>query len=291
MSNESLPHSPLGAGATFYFGPPGAPAGFSAPGASFAAQDVYVGCKHDQAAAWSLLPAFASRPGALESLPRGRYGRFLAWSGDKWMIGPLVFKLCTPFEFETDEAEIFRYAPVVCGYLEYDNSHSAGTAELIFGLGADGAPIESEGVRGWQFGPHYGFATGVVDEAGAGHGRDVFALDVGPVSALKFTVAPHAKRIFPLVLGWHSNELYARRWFSDVRAVLAYGLKNHEHYIASSDRRDAEFMRSSASLDEKAQLARETRTWLASTHRRASDPEINLSPLQQIAARFRSRAS
>jgi hypothetical protein len=76
-----------------------------------------------------------------------------------------------------------------------------------------------------------------------------------------------------------------------VQSVLAYGLKKHERYIALSDQRDTEFMRSSVSFEEKAQLARETRTWLASTHRRVGDPEIEWSSLQQIAARVRGRAS
>lgn len=288
MSLSPLPHSPLGAGATFNFGPPGAPAGFSAPGGSFAPQDVYVGCKHDENAAWSLLPAFSNRPGKIEALPRGRYGRFLAWAGDKWMIGPLVFKLCTPFELGVDAAneETFHYAPLVCGYLEYDNSHSSGTAELILGIGANGTLLDSTEVRGWQLNSHCGFATNVADEARVVHGRDAFNSDVGPLSGLKFAVPPHSKRIFPFVLAWYAAELYASRWFTDVRSVLAYGLENHERYVALSDQRDAEFMRSSVSLEDKAQLARETRMWLASTHRRASDPQIDLSPLQHIAAQF-----
>ena len=291
MSIESLPHSPLGAGATFYFGPPGAPAGFSANGSPFVAQDIFVGCKHDENAAWSLLPAFAGRPGTLEPLPRGRYGRFLAWAGDKWMIGPLVFKLCTPFPLEQIDDQPFSYAPLVCGYLEYDNSHSGATAELIFGIGAHATLFGSAGVRGWQFGSSCGFATAATEEVRVIQGRDAFDLDIAPLSAFKFTVPPHTRRIFPLVLAWHANELYASRFFADVQSVLAYGLKKHERYIALSDQRDTEFMRSSVSFEEKAQLARETRTWLASTHRRVGDPEIEWSSLQQIAARVRGRAS
>jgi hypothetical protein len=290
MSIESLPHSPLGAGATFYFGPPGAPAGFSTNGSPFVARDVFVGCKHDENAAWSLLPAFASRPGTLEPLPRGRYGRFLAWTGDKWMIGPLVFKLCTPFTLEAIDDQQFAYAPLVCGYLEYDNSHSGATAELIFGMGAHATPFDSAGARGWQFDSSCGFATEATEEVRVVEGRDALNLDVGPLSGLKFAVPPHSKRVFRLVLAWHANELYASRWFGDVRSTLLYGLKNHERYVALSDQRDAEFMRSSISFDEKTQLARETRTWLAATQRSVGDPAFDLSPLEKVAARIRSRA-
>lgn len=290
MNEQSLPHSPLGTGAAFFFGPPGAPAGFSQPdlGASFVPQDIFVGCKQDENATWSLLPAFTARLGKLEPLVRGRYGRFLAWSGDKWMIGPLVFKICTPFTLEGPHDEPFDYAPVVCGYLEYDNSHSSETAELLFGISGEATRIDSANALGWRFGSSCGFATAPSDEASTVHGDAVFGVNVGPLSALQFAVPPHSKRIVSLVLGWHSAEIFASRWFADVQSVLAYGLDHHGRYIALSDQRDMEFMRSSLSLADKARVATETRTWLASTRRRTSDPEIDLSPLRQIAAEVRS---
>jgi hypothetical protein len=204
------------------------------------------------------------------------------------MIGPLVFKLCTPFALEETDDQPFAYAPLVCGYLEYDNSHSGATAELIFGMGAHATPFDSMGARGWQFDSSCGFATEATNEVHVVEGRYALSLDIGPLSALKFIVPPHGKRLFPLVLAWHAYDLYARRWFPDLPSVLEYGLKNHERYIALSDQRDAEFMRSSASFDEKSRLARDTRTWLAATHRRVGDPAIDLSPLEQIAARIRS---
>ncbi len=131
MNVTATSHAPLGAGASFDFGPPGTPAGFRLPGDIRSPHDVYIGCRAAPADAWSLLPFYTPRADVPSPLAKGRFGRFLAVAGDKWMIGPLVFKLCTPFALDRQaDDEIFRYAPVVCGYLEYDNSHGEHTAEF-----------------------------------------------------------------------------------------------------------------------------------------------------------------
>lgn len=286
MNLESVPHSPLGAGATFFFGPAGSPAGFeqTAGAGALEAQDVFVGCKPDQAEEWKLLPAFTARPGVLQPLGRGRYGRFLAWAGDKWMIGPLVFKLCTPFETESRNDDRFRCAPVVCGYLEYDNTHNDGAAELIFAVGRPAAPLRVSGAAGWALDARCGFATSASAEVVARSDIAAFGFDVGAVSALVFTVPPHAKRIFPLALGFFASELYASRYFADLASVLNYGLGEHARFVALADQRDSEFMRSSLSLDEKTRVSLETRRWLAGTRRLRNEPEIDLTPLRQLAA-------
>ena len=97
MVPPATPHAPFGANASFDFGPPGAPAGFALPAGTAVGQNVFVGCRSSAREPWSLLPFFTPTADGPQPLPKGRFGRFLAWAGDKWMIGPLVFKLCTPF--------------------------------------------------------------------------------------------------------------------------------------------------------------------------------------------------
>ncbi|HVU24347.1 MAG TPA: glycoside hydrolase family 52 protein [Opitutus sp.] len=276
-------HAPLGAHASFDFGPPGEPAGFALPADTAPAQDVFVGCRPDPGAPWSLLPFFQPVPRGPAPLPKGRFGRFLAWAGDKWMIGPLVFKLCTPFLLERDEDERFRYAPVVCGYLEYDNTHCADAAELIFGLGAAGEPVSDPALAGFQLADTHGFATAADSEVSLRGGSQVFGVELGPAAVVHFTVPPHAKRIYPLVLGFFQPGFHHTRDFAGLGAVLAHGVAAHPRYVAASDARDAAFMRSPATPDVKARVALETRAWLAATRRLAGEAEIDPTPLHDLA--------
>lgn len=280
---SATPHAPLGANASFNFGPAGAPAGFALPATAPAAQNVLVGCRPSQREPWALLPFYASPAGCPAPLPRGRYGRFLGWAGDKWMIGPLVFKLATPFSPTIDsESEKIRHAPVVCGYLEYDNTHSADPAELVFALDGGATPLNAAGLAGFSFGSTHGFATAASGEVEQRFGSAVFDADFPGLTALHFSVPPHSKRIFPLVLGFFQSGFHYQNWFENLSAVLAHGLAEHASYLAIADARDAEFMRSALSFDAKTRVALATRAWLAQSRRRAGEPEVDLSELREL---------
>jgi hypothetical protein len=283
MIPAATPHAPLGALASFNLGPAGAPAGFALPPGAAPAQNVVIGCRPNSAEKWSLLPFFTPPPAGPLPLPRGRFGRFLGWAGDKWMIGPLVFKLATPFapSFSTD-GEKFRYAPVVCGYLEYDNTHSADAAELVFGLDGHPRPVADAGFTGFACGATHGFATPVSAEVEPRRGASVFGTDFDGLAALHFTVPPHAKRIYPLAVGFCQPGFHYAQWFGDLGAVLAHGLTAHARYLAIADARDAEFMRSALPFDAKQTAAQAVRAWLANTRRLAGEPEVGLADLQAL---------
>ena len=281
MSPSRAPHSPLGARASFDFGPPGATAGFAVPAGAGTEQDVFVGCRSSPREPWSLLPFFQPVPGGPQPLPKGRFGRFVAWAGDKWMIGPLVFKLCTPFPLHQSD-ERFDYAPIVCGYLEYDNSHSTDSAELIFGTSGTAETLPSN-LRGFAFGATHGFAAGPSAEIELCRDVGVFGIEIGPTAALRFLVPPQSKRIFPLALGFFQPGFHYARDFADLAAVLTHGLAGHARYLAASDQRDAEFMRSGASFEIKTRVASETRAWLAQSRRLAGQPPLDLAPLRSLA--------
>lgn len=284
--SSPTPHAPLGANVSFNFGPPGAAAGFALPSSASVAENVYVGCRHSAAEPWALLPFFASSAGGPPPLPKGRFGRFLAWAGDKWMIGPLVFKLCTPFESGAAPSdETFAYAPVVCGYLEYDNTHSSEAVELVFGVGTAGSTVESTDAVGFAFNGTCGFATAPSAEVTLRRGTAVFSAEIGAASALHFAVPPHAKRIYPLVLGFYQPGFFYSTHFADLAAVLRFGLAQHARYLALADARDADFMRSTADFAAKGRIAHDTRVWLAQSRRAAETPPVDPAGLRELIRR------
>jgi hypothetical protein len=280
------PHAPLGAAVTFSFGLSGRPAelAFTDTGTE-EDHDLFVGCRHSPQAPWSLLPFFADAPNRPTALPKGRFGRFLGWASDKWMIGPLVFKLCTPFDpnpATTDDA--FRYAPVLCGYLEYDNTHGDDSVDVIFGIGGSAAPIQSNVIVGFAFDETFGFATAPTSELDVRSGGAIFGSETGPATACVFTIPPREKRIYPLVLGFFRRDFHHALLFTDLPAVLAHGLAQHARYLAVSDARDTELMRTAQNLEARAQTAESVRAWLAQSRRRLSEPELDLSDLRSLCS-------
>ena len=283
MNPGPTPHAPLGAHASFHLGPAGAPSGFALPADAPVTQNVLIGCRSSRNEPWSLLPFFTPPAHGPQPLPKGRFGRFLGWAGDKWMIGPLVFKLATPFGLAAGpDEEKFRHAPVVCGYLEYDNTHSDTAAELLFGLDGGASPIAHEHLVGFSFGTTHGCATVLNAEVVLRLGAAVFGTDFPGLAALHFTVPPHARRIFPLVLGFHQPGFHYTPWFRDLPAVLAHGLSEHARYLAIADERDAEFMRSALPFAARPAAAHAVRAWLAGTCRRHGDPEVDLAGLREL---------
>ncbi len=283
MNLSPTPHAPLGANVSFNLGPASAPAGFALPTVAPVAQNVLIGCRPSCEEPWSLLPFFTPPTDGPQPLPKGRFGRFLGWAGDKWMIGPLVLKLATPFALSTDpDGEKLRYAPVVCGYLEYDNTHSDTTAELVFGLDGGASQIANEYLMGFSFGSTHGYATTVSAEVEPRIGVGVFGTDFPELTALHFAVRPNARRIFPLVLGFYQAGFHYTQWFRDLPAVLAHGLAEHTRYLAIADARDAEFMRSALPFAAKPSAAHAVRAWLAGTCRRHGEPAVDLAGLREL---------
>lgn len=282
MPSTSIRHAPFGANASFDFGPPGAPAGFSIPADVIPAQNVYVGCRSSDREPWSLLPFFPATVDGPRPLPSGRFGRFFALAGDKWMIGPLVFKLCTPLPADVTADECFVHAPVVCGYLEYDNSHSDDTAELIFGVSGNAARLSGHGLTGFQFENSHGCATAHSEEEKVVIDDQIFGANIGEATAFAFHVPPHSKRIYPLVIGFFRSGFYSTQFLRDLVSVLDYGLGAHSRYVALANAQDAEFMRSNLSFETKNEIARDVRQWLAQTRRRLDEEPIDLSQLRQF---------
>lgn len=199
------------------------------------------------------------------------------------MIGPLVFKVCTPYFLQATGDDLLEYAPVVCAYLEYDNTHSDDSAELVFGVGSSEAePLTKEDLAGFRFRDSHGYATAASEEVDVRQDTEDLGTVLSPANTLRFQIPPHAKRVYPLVFGFLRSGDYASQLFTSLVAVLKYGLLEHPRYIAAADTLDAEFMRSSRSLEEKARLAREVRSWLAETHRLAGQPPLDLTPLRRI---------
>lgn len=277
----SLAHGSLGANASFTTGGDRSQQGFALSNGRLLHQDLIVGCRSAPLAAWSLLPLFPPKPSGPQPLPKGRYGRFLAAAGDKWMIGPLVFKLCTPFPLSvTLDDEAFWYAPVISGYLEYDNTHNGEPAEMVFGVSGD-SEVHNAGT-GFAFGEMCGFAT--TPSAEVTLLSRAKSLEFSPTLAngIRFSVPAHGKRIFPLVIGFHDPSLFYAATFPDLRAVLEYGLTSHARRVAASDELDAKFMRSSLPASEKSGFAYSVRGWLAESRRLRDGAPVDLNPIREL---------
>jgi hypothetical protein len=281
MSVSALCHAPLGAAASLDFGPAGLPGGLALPTGTCAGEGVLVGCRAAPGEPWSLLPLYTEAPGLPPPLPKGRFGRFLAAAGDKWMIGPLVFKVVTPFDGGAETDARFQYAPVVCGYIEYENTHSDTVAELVFALGRTGAPLGAPGLTGFMFEGAAGFATPAGAQASAVAGEAVFGT-AAALSGLRFTVPPHQRGVFPLAIGFHRVGYHHATDFPDLAAVLRYGLQEHARFLALADRRDGEFMRSAADPATRTRVCEEVRRWLANSRRLRGEPAIDLTGLREL---------
>ena len=276
-----LPHASLGANASFTTGGDQSQQGFALSNGRLLRQELIVGCRSAPDSAWSLLPFFSPEPSGLQPLSKGRYGRFLAAAGDKWMIGPLVFKLCTPFPLSVaDEDEAFWYAPAISGYLEYDNSHNGEPAEMVFGISGHAEVLDAE--TGFAFGEACGFTTSPSAEVRLLSRDNCPELSPTLANGIRFFVPAHAKRIFPLVIGFHDPALFYAATFPDLRAVLKYGLTSHDRRVATSDALDAKFMRSSLSPAEKSAFAYSVRELLAGSRRMRNGDPVDLNPIREL---------
>jgi hypothetical protein len=303
-------HAPLGAFASFTVGRHGARGGFGQSLSGPAQQNVLVGYRPAGETTWRLLPffdagpqrgaeAFTGEAAAAPAAPRRalaaeEFTRELGWASDTWRSGGFAFGLATPWDRTPDPARAPRaaqrlaFAPLVCGWIEFDNRAGRAPVELVFGLGDPAhlwRPLADTrlGLAGFAHTHALGYATAP--------GRDVeprqgFAFEdpkfrddrglhlLGPETALVFRVPPRVRRRFPLVLGFFQagpvtsglrTEFYYTRLFRDLEDVLTHGLAQHARYLRLAARRDAELARSTLDADQRWLLAQATHSYFGST--------------------------
>ncbi len=306
-------HAPFGAFASFSIGLVGAQGGFGQSLRGAARQNVYVGYRHAKdGTLWRMLPFFratASNEGAFtgdpgnyvppsgfELLAPNQYERTLGWASDTWRAeaGRFGFSLLTPFSQLPDPATLSRsaarlaLAPVVTGWIEFDNRTGKTPVELIFGIGETDRlqrPVSDAGLDlpGFAVGPDFGYATARSSAVQQRLGFDVFAPKfrdyrgvhvIGGESALIFTVPAGQRKRFPLSLGFYAGghvttglrTTYAyTQFFSDLEDVLAHGLANRSAYAKIAAQRDRELAKAKLDADQKFLLAQAAHSYLGST--------------------------
>ncbi|RXK54897.1 hypothetical protein ESB00_03095 [Oleiharenicola lentus] len=313
-SEESyhVQHSPFGAFASFTCGLVDAPGGFGQSLRGPAKQNLYIGYRNGPAASWRLLP-FLTPPKSQEGAftgdttvvqpPRGfdslrptDYTRTLGWASDTWRAegGRFGFSLLSPFGEVPDPAKMkraaarFHLAPLVTGWIEYDNRTGSSPVELVFGVGVGDDTLRplgdtAPGLTGFAAGGRFGYATKPGRNVALKQGFDILNpkfLDhrglhvIAGETGLVCTVPAGQRKRFPLVLGFYaagpvSTGLTASfaytRLFADLEDVLAHGLKEYRRYERLAAQRDRELARTKLSDDQKFLIAQATHSYLGSS--------------------------
>ncbi len=310
--NYHAQHSPFGAFASFTVGLVNEPGGFGQSLRGPARQNVYAGFRTKRDTQWQLLPFYKPAPsnesaftGPNVSAPVNshhsalspdNYVRTLGWASDTWQAdgSRFGFSLLTPFSEVPDPARLskaaarFQLAPLVCGWIEYDNRQGTAPVELMFGLGDPDGPLRPlgnthSGLAGFASNGHFGYTTKPARGVALRQGLDVFAPKfkdyrglhvIGFETALVFTVPAGQRKRFPLVLGFFAagtvttglRAAYAyTRVFRELEDVLAYGLTNYARYTRIAATRDRELARSSLNADQQFLLAQSTHSYLGNT--------------------------
>jgi hypothetical protein len=314
MANQSYhtQHSPFGAFASFSVGLVDSPGGFGQSLSAPAKQNVYVGFRPAGQEKWQLLPflnppksgegAFtgeetvAHPPTQFNPLRPSEYERTLGWASDTWRADEsrFGFSLLSPFSHVPDPGKLkkadarFLLAPVVCGWIEYDNSAGSTPVELVFGVGDPARPLRpladtDPKTVGFASGPDFGYATKPARGVELRQGFDIFSPKfrdyrglhvIAAETALVFTVPAKKKKRFPLVLGFYAAgaittglvSTYAyTRVFRDLEDVLAHGLEQFPRYATTAAQRDRELASSRLDDDQRFLLAQGTHSYLGST--------------------------
>jgi hypothetical protein len=179
-------------------------------------------------------------------------------------------------------------APLVSGWIEFDNREGRCPVRLIFGVGNGEdtlRPLDDTcpELAGFAGGVRFGYATRPGRGVALRQGFDVLQpkfLDyrglhvIAGESALVFTVPAGQRRRFPLALGFYAagpvtsglEACYAyTRWFRNLEDVLIHGLQDRGRRERVAARRDRELERSQLSPDQKFLLAQATHSYLGST--------------------------
>ncbi len=313
-SGESyhVQHSPFGAFASFTVGLVDAPGGFGQSLRAPAKQNVYVGFRRGPASRWQLLP-FLTPPQSQEGAftgdttvvapPRGfdalrpaDYRRTLGLASDTWRADEtrFGFSLLSPFGVVPDPAKMnkaaarFHLAPLVTGWIEYDNRSGTTPVELMFGIGHGDDTLRPLGdtcaaLAGFASGGKFGYATKPGRGIELRQGFDVLApkfhdyrglLVIAGESALVFAVPAGQRKRFPLVLGFYAAgpittglaASYAyTRVFRDLEDVLVHGLADYRRYEKLAAQRDRELARSKLDADQQFLVAQAAHSYLGST--------------------------
>lgn len=305
-------HAPFGAFASFTVGLVDEPGGFGQSLRGPAGQNVYVGFRPGAQSDWHLLPFFKTPesgesaftgeevarqiPANLCTIRPSEYARSLGWASDTWRAdgGRFAFSLLSPFSHVADPARMARgtarllLAPLVCGWIEYDNRAGDAPVELMFGLGDPDRPLRplneaDPRLAGFAGGAEFGFATRPGPGVELRQGFDVFAPKfrdyrglflIGGETALVFTVAAGRRRRFPLVLGFFQGGMVTTglraahaytRFFRDLEDVLRHGLDQHGKYVRTAAARDRELARSGLDADQRFLIAQSTHSYYGST--------------------------
>jgi len=311
-ANYHTQHSPFGAFASFTIGLVDSPGGFGQSLRGPARQNIYIGFRGHGQRTWQLLP-FLTPPKSQEGAftgdttvvqpPRGfdalrpsDYTRTLGLASDTWRAdeGRFGFSLLTPFDRVPDPARMpkaaarFHLAPVVTGWIEYDNRQGKEPVELMFGVGNGEDTLRpltdtSDKLMGFAGGTAFGYATKPARGVTMRQGFDILdpkfrdyrgLLVIAGETALVFTVPAGARKRFPLVLGFYAagpittgiDSVYAyTRVFKNLEDVLVHGLQEHARYGKVAAQRDRELARSRLDDDQKFLLAQSAHSYFGST--------------------------
>jgi hypothetical protein len=240
--------------------------------------------------------AVRQAPAGVVTLQPADYVRTLGWASDTWQAdsGRFSFSLLTPFGAVPDLRRMTRdearhhLAPVVCGWIEFDNRAGKEPVELMFGVGDPDAPFRpldetQPALAGFARGTGFGYATQPAPWIELHQGFDVFdpkyrdhrgLLVIGGETALVFAVPAGKKRRFPLVLGFFQGGVVTTglsacfaytRYFDDLEDVLTQGLANYRQYVQTAATRDRELNRSRLDADQRFLLAQATHSYYGST--------------------------
>jgi hypothetical protein len=220
----------------------------------------------------------------------------LRWASDTWRADEsrFGFSLLSPFGEVPDPMKLSKsaarmhLAPLIAGWIEYDNRTGTKPVELIFGIGNGDDTLRpltdtSKALLGFAGGTAFGYATAPARGVTMRQGFDILApkfsdyrglLVIAGETALVFTVpAGHRKR-FPLVLGFYiagmlttgiPAEYAYSRVFSNLEDVLGHGLKHYDRYAKLAAARDRELSKTKLDADQQFLLAQATHSYLGST--------------------------
>ena len=294
MKSFNADHPTVGAGASLVLGQEGCDAIIRNVEGDSHAVGLFIGVRQAPSLPWRILPlhapGFPAGAESFETLSGARYGRTFALASDRWLIGPLVFKLCTPFWKTSDpatcdlDAARLHFAPSIGGFVEYDNTHSEEPVEVIVGAGASGAAFRPAAgpLRGFNSSDRFGFATAGSDQVRLQLGDSPFnpvPRDSGDFASIVFTIPARTKRVFPFAIGFNdaAGDSLCRSIFGNLNDVLADALATNSEVIRRSDELDAEWFARPGTREEKVERAHAVRAHLAKCLIKGTSPVWTLS--------------
>lgn len=251
----------------------------------------------DDAARFDVMSATQQQANTLRTFPDAALSRELSPGRDRWRAGDLEFTLYTPVMAAPDPtapraAQMLAYVPALAAELTVDNRQGKKPRRVIFGY-EGGDP--RRGMRRLDERPRLpfvGIANGATtaiasDTPGVYSGQaftpesllaDLHPLDrangLGKIALLVGTVPAGRRRTFRYVVAFFqagntttglAGHYHYTRYFADLEAVAAYGLKNFAALKARGAAFDRRVARSGLSPARQFQLAHSIHSYFAST--------------------------